>query len=51
MEIESIMDSEDGGMLNQESKDTLVGLMGRRNTLLLDKDETWKLKSKTIWLA
>ena len=46
MEIESIMASEDGVMLNQESKDTLVGLMGRRNTLLLDKEETWRLKSR-----
>ena len=51
MEIESIMDSEDGVMLNQESKDTLVGLVGRRNTQLLDKEETWRLKSRAIWLA
>ena len=51
MEIESIMDSEDGVMLNQESKDTLVGLMGHKNTLLLDGEETWRLKSRAIWLA
>ena len=41
MDIESIMDLDDGGMLNQESKDTLVGLQGCRNTLLLEKEETW----------
>ena len=40
-DIVFIMDSEGGGMLNQESKDTLVGLQGRRNTLLLEKEETW----------
>ena len=50
-DIESIMDSDDGGMLNQESKDILVGLVGRRNTLLLDREETWRLKSRAIWLA
>ena len=40
-DIVFIMDTEGGGMLNQESKDTLVGLQGRRNTLLLEKEETW----------
>ena len=40
MDIESIMDSDGGGLLNQASKDTLVGLMGHRNTLLRDREET-----------
>ena len=40
-DIVFIMDTEGGGMLNQESKETLVGLQGRRNTLLLEKEETW----------
>ena len=39
-DIVFIMDMKGGGMLNQESKDTLVGLQGRRNTLLLEKEET-----------
>ena len=47
-DIVFILDSEDGGMLNQESKDTLVGLQGRRNTLLLEKEETWRLKSRAL---
>ena len=51
MDIESIMDLDGGGMLNQESKDTLVVLVGCRNTLLLDQEETWRLKSRAIWLA
>ena len=38
--IVDMMDMEGGGMLNQETKDTLVGLQGHRNTLLLDKEET-----------
>ena len=29
----------------------MVGLMGRRNTLLLEKEETWRLKSRDLWLA
>ena len=51
MEIVDIMDMEGGGMLNQETKDTLVGLQGRRNTILLEKEETWRLKSRALWLA
>ena len=39
-EIAAIMDLEGGGMLNRESKDNLVGLQGRRNTILLEKYET-----------
>ena len=38
-------------MLNQETKDTLVGLQGHRNTILLEKEETWRLKSRALWLA
>ena len=41
LEIVDMMDMEGGGLLNEESKDTLVGLQGRRNTLLLEKEETW----------
>ena len=29
----------------------MVGLQGRRNTLLLEKEETWRLKSKALRLA
>ena len=49
--IVDMMDMEGGGLLNQESKDTLVGLQGHRNTLLLEKEETWRLKSRALWLA
>ena len=38
------------GGLDQKSKDSLVRLQGRRNSILLDKEETWRLKSKDIWL-
>ena len=44
------MDLEGGGMLNQESKYTLVGLQGHRNTILLEKEDTWRLKSRALWL-
>ena len=44
------MDLEGGAYMNQDTKDTLVRLQGRRNTILLDKEETWRLKSRAIWL-
>ena len=48
-EISTIMDLEGGGYLDQVSKDSLVRLQGRRNSILLDKEETWRLKSRAIW--
>ena len=36
-------------MLTQVDKDTLIRLEGRRNTLLLEKEETWRLKSRATW--
>ena len=44
------MDMEGGGFMDQESKESLVRLQGRNNTILLDKEETWRLKSRAIWL-
>ena len=49
-DIYNIMDLEGGGYLTQESKYSLVSLQGKRNTILLDKEETSRLKSKAIWL-
>lgn len=37
-------------MRTQESKDFLVRLEGRRNALLLEKEETWRSKSRATWL-
>ena len=39
-----------GGFSSQESKESLTRLEGRRNTLLLEKEEEWRLKSRAIWL-
>ena len=39
-----------GGLGTQESKYLLVRLEGRGNTLLLKKEETWRLKSRATWL-
>ena len=39
-----------GGLRTQESKDSMVRLEGRRNTLMLEKEEAWRLKSRAIWL-
>ena len=45
-----IYEGEGGGFLTQESKEALSRLEGRRNTLLLEKEEAWRLKSRAIWL-
>ena len=45
-----IHNREGGGLLSQEDKDMLIRLEGRRNTLLLEREETWRLKSREIWL-
>ena len=44
------MDLDGGGMLNQADKDSLVKLQGKRNAILLDREDTWRLKSRAIWL-
>ena len=49
-EIPGILDAEGGGMLTVESKEVFTALEGRRKMLLQDKEETWRLKSRAIWL-
>jgi hypothetical protein len=41
-----IYESDGEGFLSQESKEYLIRLEYRRETLLHDKEETWRLKSK-----
>ena len=49
-EISRISDAEGGGMLTVESKEVFTALEGRRKMLLQDKEDTWRLKSRAIWL-
>ena len=37
-------------MTSQESKVHLLRIEGRRTYLLLEREETWNLKSRAIWL-
>jgi len=46
-----IYESDGGGLISQESKEALARLESRRNTLLSDKEETWRLKSRAIWMT
>ena len=39
-----------GGLISQDSKEVLTRLEGRRNTLLGEKEESWRLKSRALWL-
>ena len=45
-----LLKKDGGGMLTQMDKDALIRLKGRRNIMLLEKLETWRLKSKATWL-
>ena len=38
-------------MLNQLEKDLLIRLEGRRHILILEREDTWRLNSRAIWLA
>ena len=49
-ELLHIYEGVGGGLLSLESKEAMVLLEGRRNSLLLDKEEAWRLKSRAIWL-
>ena len=49
-ELLVIYEGEGGGFASQEAKEALSRLEGRRNTLLLEREEAWRLKSRAIWL-
>ena len=44
------MKAMEGGFLSLESKEILTRLEGMHNSLLLEKEEAWRLKSRAIWL-
>ena len=50
IELFGIYNMDGGGMMNPMKKDGLIRLEGRRITLLLEKEEMWRLKSQAIWL-
>ena len=50
-ELHLIYDGIGGGFQSQVDKDTLVSLEKRRNSILMDKEESWRLKSRATWLA
>jgi len=49
-ELSQVYDSEGGGFRSQEEKEDLIRKEERRNILLKEKEETWRLKSRAIWL-
>ena len=49
-DLSELLEKGGGGMLTQMDKDTLIRMEGRRNTLLLEKEETWILKSRATWM-
>ena len=49
-ELVQIYEGDGGGFLSMDSKEVLIRLEGRRNTILLEREEAWRLKSRAIWL-
>ena len=49
-ELLLIYEGEGGGFSSLDSKEALTRLEGRRTSLLLEKEEAWRLKSRAIWL-
>lgn len=48
--LEFILSSGDGSFYSEASKDELLGLEKRRQVLLGEKEEFWRLKSRAVWL-
>ena len=44
-ELLQIYEGEGGGLMTLDSKEALIRLEGRRNTILMEKEEAWRLKS------
>ena len=51
LELSDIYNLDGGGLGNQLDKEVLTQLEGRWITLLLEREETWRLKSRAIWLT
>jgi len=49
-DLSKFYEEEGGGYLTQETKEALARMEGRRNALLHEKEESWRLKSRAIWL-
>jgi len=49
-QLQIISEEEGAGYDTLEAKTTLLKLEERRNKLLKEKEELWRLKSKAIWL-
>ena len=49
-ELLLIYEGEGGGFSSLDSKEPLIRLEGRRTSLLLEKEEAWRLKSRALWL-
>ena len=45
-----IYEGDGGGLISQFTKEVLTRLEGRKNTLLCEKEESWRLKSRALWL-
>jgi len=48
--IASYEDSSNGTFLTQENKDLYTSLVSKRSQILKEREESWRLRSKAIWL-
>ena len=49
-ELLQIYEGEGEGLMTLETKEALIRLEGRRNIILMEREESWRLKSRAIWL-
>lgn len=49
-DLQIICDSKGGGFLSPEPKEELINLETKNNKILEDREATWKLKSRALWL-
>jgi hypothetical protein len=50
LQLKLLSEEEGGGFATSEAKINLLKLEERRNRLIKEKEETWRLKSRAIWL-
>lgn len=50
VELANLEDMDGCGFETSEAKDRLIKIEVDRNKILKDKEETWRLRSRAIWL-
>ncbi len=49
-EIAALEDKQGGVFISRDQKDKITELISKRGKILKDREETWRLRSRAIWL-